>query len=202
MGPTDLEAASGRDLLVIGAADNHSLVDRWAPKLPLRFVNGRPVARVLPRSKFDAILTWLEGRYVVGEAERAEEIAGQDPDLAAAMAIESPLDTGREAVILSASTSADMPAMRDLQGSAVAKAYEADLLLASRGSLWLFKLGPSYTVGKLDDWRRFLLFMAQHWIALFPFALLGTVIMAAVLRASLRQRVKTRLAQVDAAEDA
>ncbi len=196
LGPDELEAATGRDLLVVGAADNNPMVGRWRERLPLMFDHGRPFAQLPDRTRMQVLLSWLAARDASGEATRAEEITSQDPGLAAVMGIESPLDEGRSAILLTAATDARMPRIRDLQGPAVSGSREADLLVASHGALWMFRLGPSYQVGKLDSWRRLLVFLSMHWVALFPFILLGTVMLAVVLRAALRFRVRVRDLQI------
>jgi len=190
VGPDDLTQVYDRDLLVIGAADNHALIGRWAPHLPLVFERGRPFARLPQRDNLQVLLTWLSGRNVGAEVERAGEITSHDSSIGAVMGIQSPLNPKRAAVVVTAADDARMPLLRDLQGSAESRSHEADLLVSSRGTLWMFHLGFGYDVGILDDWRRILHFFSQHWVALFPFVVVGSILLALVLRSLLLQRAR------------
>lgn len=195
--------AASRDLLVVGAVANQPLLQLYGDRLPLRLGGDGGEVTLPARGPLEALRFALSGRLLDGERGRAREIVEHLPRFAAVMAIESPLAAGRSAVFVTAHRAEDLPSLPQLQGPAESRYRGSDLLVALSPQAggggegrFLFRLGLSYQAGTLRPWHRFLWQMSQHWVSLFPAALLGIVLLALVLRAALRGRVQRRLLEI------
>jgi hypothetical protein len=207
---------ASHDLLVVGAVANQPLLQLYGDRLPLRLGGSGAEVALPSRSPLETLRFALSGRLLDGERSRAREIVGLVPRFAAVMAIESPLASGRAAVFVTAHQAAGMPSLGDLQGPAESRYRGSDVLVAigaggsnadnqagnqagnqgSHDARFMFRLGLSYETGQLRPWHRFLWQMSQHWVSLFPAALLGIVLLALVSRAALRARVERRLLEI------
>jgi hypothetical protein len=192
-----------RDLLVVGAVANQPLLQLFGDRLPLRLAGSGAEVTLPSRNLLETLRFALSGRLLDGERGRAREIVGHLPRFAAVMAIESPLAAGRAAVFVTAPQSQGMPSLGELQGPAQSRYRGSDVLVAvspadggGEDGRFMFRLGLSYQAGTLHPWHRFLWQLSQHWVSLFPAALLGIVLLALVLRAALRARVEKRLLEI------
>jgi hypothetical protein len=188
---------------VVGAVDNQPLLQLFGDRLPLRLAGSGAEVTLPSRNLLETLRFALSGRLLDGERSRAREIVGHLPRFAAVMAIESPLAAGRAAVFVTAHQSQGMPSLGELQGPAQSRYRGSDVLVAlspadggGEEGRFMFRLGLSYQAGTLRPWHRFLWQMSQHWVSLFPAALLGIVLLALVLRAALRARVEKRLLEI------
>ena len=199
---TDLLGGTGRvaDLLVVGAVGNQPLLRAFGPQLPVLATSGgvrlqRPAAGWIDLARFA-----LAGRLFDGELARADEVAPALGHLAAVIAIESPLAAGRTAVFVTAGDAADMPTLAALQGHAESRYRGSDVLLVAgqgqQSERWMFRIGLPYENGGLRPWHAFLWRMSQHWVSLFPAALLGILLLGLVLRRALLGRVRRRLFEI------
>jgi hypothetical protein len=195
--------AAGRDLLIVGAVANQPLLRAYSDRLPLRLTAAGAGVELPTRTLGETLRFALSGRLFDGERARAEDIVGHLPRFAAVMAIESPLAAGRAAVFVTAHEPALLPSLGDLQGRAESRYRGSDVLVVvapeqggGSDGRFMFRLGLSYDTGKLRPWQGFLWRMSQHWVALFPAALVGIVLMALVLRGALRGRVRRRLLEI------
>jgi Bacterial cellulose synthase subunit len=193
----------GRDLLIVGAVANQPLLAAWGDRLPLRLRAAGAGVELPTRTVGESLRFALSGRLFDGERARAEDIVGHLSRFAAVMAIESPLAAGRAAVFVTAHEPAMLPALGDLRGRAESRYRGSDTLVVigpeqggGSDGRFMFRMGLAYDTGRLHPWQGFLWRMSQHWVALFPAALVGIVLMALVLRAALRGRVRRRLLEI------
>jgi hypothetical protein len=177
-----------RDLLVFGTPTDQPLLQAWARRLPLATTGALRVA-----AQTGGLGDLLSGRVFDGEPGRAAEVLDHLTQAATVMAIESPLHAGRTAVFVTASEPDAVPTLGVLQGRAESRFRDGDVLVASGEQLWMFRLGPPFDDGRLPPWHQFLWSLAGHWMALFPAAVCGLLLLAAVLKAALRARVSRRL---------
>jgi hypothetical protein len=177
-----------RDLLVFGTPGDQPLLRAWARHLPLATTGS---LRVAPQT--GGVGDLLSGRIFDGEPGRATDVLDHLTRAAAVMAIESPLHAGRTAVFVTAGEPAAVPALGILQGRAESRFRDGDVVVASGEQRWMFRLGLPFDDGRLPPWHQFLWALAGHWVALFPAAVCGLLLLAAVLKAALRARVSRRL---------
>ena len=199
----DGDRLAGRDLLIIGAVANQPLLAAWGDRLPLHLRAAGAGVELPTRAIGESLRFALSGRLFDGERARAEDIVGHLPRFAAVMAIESPLTEGRSAVFVTAHEPALLPTLGDLQGRAESRYRGSDTLVVispeqggGSDGRFMFRLGLAYDTGRLRPWQGFLWRMSQHWVVLFPAALVGIVLLALVLRAALRGRVRRRLLEI------
>jgi hypothetical protein len=177
-----------RDLLVFGTPADQPLLRAWARRLPLETTGSPRVA-----AHTGGLADLLSGRVFDGEPGRAGDVLDHLTRAVTVMAIESPLHAGRTAVFVTAPEPAAIPTVGVLQRPADSRFRDGDVLVASGEQLWMFRLGAPFDDGRLPPWHQFLWSLAGHWVALFPAAVCGLLLLAAVLKAALRARVSRRL---------
>jgi hypothetical protein len=194
---TDLLRDPGppRDLLVLGAAGNQPLLRAFGDRLPLRLGDGFPRLALPGRGPLATLQLLLAGRLFDGELGRGRAALSRMSRFAAVVSVQSPLAADRTAVFITAGDAADMPTLEALQGSAQSRYPGGDVLLVGAGERWLLRLGLPYQAGHLDRWHTFVWRLAEHWVALFPAALLGMAMLALAVRATLQARVRERLGE-------
>ena len=180
----------GKDLLLIGSAEDNPLVGRWSEAWPLRLDGGR--ARVQRPPAPRALLDLLGGIGPLIDERRASGLLAQAREVAAIAAIESPLTPGRSAVLITGTGS--LPPFSQFLGYAESRAGGGDLLLIAGEQRAMFRIGGSFGDGALGAWTRLRWFLANHWLALLPVLLLGVGLLANELRRVLDRKMRARLA--------
>ncbi len=181
-----------RDLVLVGARQDHPLLAQWEPQLPLVLAGGRV------RPKFPAgqarLLALLGGVGPLLDLHRAQQVLAAAGEVAAIAAIESPVTRGRSAVVVTGGAPERLPAFRAFLGYAEGRSRSADLLVLSGDRRWQFHLGDTFGRGWLDPWTRVRWFLATHWLALVPLVVAGSVVLAVQLRRALAAQMSRRLA--------
>ncbi len=180
-----------RDLVIIGLSDDNAFLRRWAARLPLALGPGG--ARVQTPVQASAILDFLAGGPGRADLARAGPLVGSLRRFSAVMGTESPLQPGRSAVFITATSASELPRFSELSGFAESRGRAGDLLVLSEGRRWLFQIGPTYTVGHLGHWSRARWFLSKHWVALLPALVVAVVALAIPARAGLADRTRKRL---------
>jgi hypothetical protein len=179
-----------KDLLVIGGSDN-PLVSRWSTQLPLAADAAHP--RIQRRQDTSFFVDLLGGLGPLLDLRRAEEVVARAKDVAGIEAIESPLNAGRSAVVITATNPAGLPALSAFLGYAESRTLSGDLLLVSGNDRWLFRIGTTAGRGRLDAWTQLRWFLATHWVALLPVLLVGIWMLALRSRRYFARRMRARL---------
>lgn len=186
-GPRQL---AGKDVLVIGSPGSQPLIgksQRWAP-LELGEV---------PTPRVPSIGAWVQkilgGESAHGELARARAALSGGARHAFAFGFESPYSPGRSVVVIAASTPDRVPTLAELQGFAETRYPTNDLLVLSGDARRLFRIGPTYEVGSLPVVTRLRWRLSEHWVLLFPLALVGAVSVATALFGGAQRRAMERL---------
>ncbi|MFL5271060.1 MAG: cellulose biosynthesis cyclic di-GMP-binding regulatory protein BcsB, partial [Anaeromyxobacteraceae bacterium] len=189
-------ALVGKDLLVVGGADDQPLLARWRSSLPLAFGRG---AAVQAPSGPRALLDLAGGIGALLDRRRAGAVLRGATDPAAILGIESPLSPGRSALFVAARSGAALPPLAAFLGYAESRSLVADdVLLLERGQRWMFRIGPSFGRGALDGWTRLRWFLANHWLLLLPLLGLGVAVLGPLVRHAVSARMRERLATAGA----
>lgn len=181
-----------KDALVIGHAGDNPLIARWAQRLPVA-VEGSS-ARVHRPQGAGAWLELLGGPGALIDERRAAAVVERHGQFAAILAIESPVSSGRSALVVT-SSSATLPPFQEFLGYAQSREQGGDVLLLAGGERWMFRIGSSFGSGSLDPWTRVRWFFATHWMALVPLFLFGVAGLAREARIFTGRRMRARLAE-------
>jgi hypothetical protein len=181
------------DLLVIGTPETNALLRRWADRLPLSLAATGPQPQM--PSHADLVLSTLAGRQGHAELDRARTALAGVRRLAAVMGFESPVTPGRSAVVVTATSEAELPALTDLQAFAQSRYRSGDLLVVAGGKRSMFRIGPSYGLGRLDAFTAVRWFFANHALLLLACVAAGSTMLAVRVRTGLERRGRDRLAE-------
>jgi hypothetical protein len=186
-------APTDRDLLVIGVAEGNPVFARYGDLMPIAFAGGQASPR--PPSLANRLLEALAASPAEPELARSRLVLGGLEGLGAVIEVESPLHPGRSAVLVTATSAADMPSMGDFLGYAEGRRGRGDLLVAGGGRRWMFSIGPTYGSGALGVLARLRWFLAEHALLLLPAVTFGSLLAALPARAYLARRERARLAR-------
>ncbi|WP_053006760.1 cellulose biosynthesis cyclic di-GMP-binding regulatory protein BcsB [Chromobacterium subtsugae] len=178
-----LDSVKKMDLLIVGNARNLGLLKAWRDKLPTTLDSaGRKVAEG-ETTDLPAGMGQAPGQAAGGRINGQVDFAAQGK-LGAILALESPLASGRSAVIVTGSEPdalalatgalADDGKVAQMSGSAV---------LVRGDTIDSQQLGPVYYVGNLPLWTWVWLFLSAHPLLLAGLSALAVLIFAfAILR--------------------
>jgi Bacterial cellulose synthase subunit len=184
---------AGKDVLVVGGAEDNALLARWRPLLPLAVERGR--VRVRQPAGGRTLLELTGGLGPLLDRRRAEAVLGTAGEIGAIMGIESPVSAGRSAVVVTGTSPDGPPPFRDLLGYAESRSLVSDdLLLLAGNQRWMFRIGPSFGRGQLDAWTHLRWFLANHWLLLMPVLVVGVLVLAREVRQMVAERMRARLA--------
>ncbi len=184
------EPALDKDLLIVAAEDRMAALEAWAHRLPLAFGPGGPRAQTVASS---GLLSWMDAARVRAEVQRAERALAGLEAYSAAIGFESPLSPLRAAVLITASSSRALPSVDELRSAVEEAAGPADVLVASGGRSWAFRLGPRFGRGELGRWTALRWALAERWWSLLPALLFGAVLLGGPVHLGLSRRVRARL---------
>ncbi len=184
----NVEAHSGRDLILIGTAGNQPLLARWANNMHPLLDSGTHSLK-LP-GPFERLLSRWENRDLEDAMRRAGDLVSKgDGALAAMYAFESPLKKGRSVVVFTGDNADQIYSLsQSMTNSKTLPAFEGDLVMQSGRRIEGFQLGPTYYVGSLPIWTSIRWYLANQ-----PFALLALVVVVSLLVAALAFRYLRRL---------
>jgi hypothetical protein len=188
------QQAGDRDLLVIASGITSPLLESWKNTLPARIDAGRRASSALGRLS-DAGAEWFSGAipHAVPRDGWAQ-LSARGP-LAAIMGFESPLKSGRSAIVLDATDAATLPlAAEALVDPTRVREVRGDLALLRNDSVQSFRVGDTYYVGHLSWWRWIWFQLHSHPVVLVILGLLLGVFLALVAFAAMRRMAARRLA--------
>jgi hypothetical protein len=192
--PADVGARADRDLLVIGTTQTQPLLTQWADQMPVQLAGA--AKRFTLTEAVSSAMGWWNGadgtRNRPVEANLSINSAGTDAALAG---FESPLASGRSVVVVTSSTAGNLHAVTDalLDGDRL-PLVQGSLVLMRGNSVSSLAAQQTYQVGRLAPWM-----YVQWWLSQRPYAMVlmigcATLLMAAVLYLTLRNRASRRKA--------
>ena len=161
--PKDADALENRDLLVIGAPPQQSLLARWTDQMPITF-SGITHDAKMSAVRLDAVYDWL-GLGPPPDTAVATQVNFQGTGPAAALyAFESPVTRGRSVVVVTA-------LVPDQMGRVVEALSDRDMRSAVKGSASFILgdkvqsvlVGPTYFVGRMPFYTGW-----GYWLSLRP----------------------------------
>jgi hypothetical protein len=186
----NVDAIGDKDVILIGTSGNQPLLGRWADKMHPLLEKGTHNLK-LP-GPFERLLSRWENRDLEDAMHRAGDLISKgDGGLAALVAFESPLKSGRSVVALTGDNGTQIEALVESMGDAkVQSRFRGDLVLQSGKRIEGFQTGPTYYVGKLP------LFTALRWyLSKQPLAMMLLIGFASLLVAVIAFRYLRKLAQ-------
>jgi hypothetical protein len=184
------DALRDRELLLVGAAGREPWGVLSRARWPLELGEAPEVRRPAGSSVALEVLSGAPGRIEIARARRVLAGLGR---FAAVEEIGSPAARGRSAVLVTATSDADMPSMAELLGHADSTTPAGDLLVAADEGRWMFRVGPEFGTGELAPFTRVRWFVSRHWLLLLPGLALGAFLLALPVRSALSERGRARL---------
>jgi cellulose synthase (UDP-forming) len=189
----DVSTHAGKDLLVIGSADDQPLLAKWAQHMPLNMMDGTRKLQ-LPGPMQRLLARW-EGRDLEDVIRRAGEMTLQAGNgLGAIMAFESPLQKGRNVIVVASSIAERLSSTTQpfFDAEAVGK-VQGDLTLINGNQVNGFLVGDVYHLGSLSWWTKLRWYLSTRpwWLVLI--VVIACVLLGVVLYRMLRRRAAARL---------
>jgi hypothetical protein len=191
--PQGLQQAAERDLIVVGALGRQPALPQLMQAAPLQ-LEGNRLSVALP----DALGQFrhlFDGGARSGEVERASaQLAAPAESLGAIIGFESPLRAGKSVLVLTGASATGLEEMvLALRDPEQLPRVQGDLALLSGGRIQGYRLGSSYTTGRLPPWLWPQLYLSSSPAGLLGILALAIVLLAAPLYWVLRRRAVQRL---------
>ena len=188
----EVDKVGDKDLLVLGAISHQPLISSWAQNAKLRVDGGH--LRVGMTSAIDRVYTMLDPNSQA-ERDRVNQLLVQQGDnLSAMIGMESPLHSGRSAVIITGSSPDKLltviQTFRDRQLNPL---IQGDLMIADANRVTSFRIGDQYSVGHLPTLTKLRWWLGNSPLILILFTLIGVLIIALVAYWLLRRVAMGRL---------
>lgn len=188
----EVDKVANRDLLVIGSAQDQSLMTKWDDHLPLLRVNGEHQLRE-PDIFRRAVYRW-EGEDVQTTPRPEGGLKLKGGDLTSLMAFESPLQSGRSVVLLYADKSADLSKIADAMfDSGRVKNVQGDFVVVDERGDSHAKVSKTYYLGSLPLTLYLSWAFSKHPLLTSLLGILISVLLAAIAYRTLRRIAATRL---------
>lgn len=187
---SELAADTDADLLIIDGRRGRDLLQEWQDRLPVLLDDAQ--RRYRPRE----IARWFNADLLRTDTtrENTEVTLRTGGAVAAILGFESPLRSGRSAVVITASQSrATELAIDALEDGGMVRAIHGDTVLIRGREVSSHRGNESYFVGKLSWWLAIWLFLSRHPLLLVLFAVAGCLMLAFLVHRYLQQRAMRRL---------
>lgn len=187
----DLDNIGERDLLLIDTSPKAELLQRWQQHIPVSL-------REQQRSFLANFMHWkaYENLERSSEHARADDptVINTDGSLSLLVGFESPLQTGRSAIALSASDSAAAENLLEgLQDSGRIRHIGGDVAFFRGETVESSRQGPIYYVGELPIWHWIWFHLAKHPLLLGAMGILSGLFVAFICYAGLKKYAARRL---------
>lgn len=190
--------AKGTDLLVVSSADSDGLLARWNSNLPALIAKGSRSIRPLNRAIGSFMDLFSMDAEVRLNPEGGRALLEGDGPLAAIVGLESPLDAGRSAVVLTATdASAQNLIVQTLNDPGKVQSIRGDLSLMRGTAVESFRINPVFYAGDLPWWRKLWFLMHSHPTLLAFFGILSGLFLSFVAFVALRARARRRMENVE-----
>jgi cellulose synthase (UDP-forming) len=187
-----VDQVADKDLLVIGSLAHQPLISKWVQNSKLRVDGGH--LRVGMTSALDRVYTVLDPN-AEAERQRVDQLlVAQGDNLAAMIGLQSPLHSGRSAVIITGSSPDQLlTVIRTFRNRELNPLIQGDLMIAGSGRVASFRIGDEYSVGHLPTLTKLRWWLGNSPLILILFTLLGVLIIALVAYWLLRRLAIGRL---------
>lgn len=183
---------AGKDILVVAEASNLAVLSRWQHALPLGHRMER--FRVNMPSYYEQMMIAFGWRWAPAEARDIEEVLRRHPKVGVALGIQSPFDSERQVVVVSATEAAQMPSVPDMLSYTHAVRRGGDVLLIGKDmDNWRFLLNRRTGVGDLSWYTRLQWYLSNHWVMLVPFVLISILLLSWIFYQAFQRRERERL---------
>jgi len=192
---SQVQAVADKDLLVFGSFAKQPLIGEWSTQSPFRVEAGQ--LRVRMATPIERLYTILDRSDQEAERELADQLLmSTGEDLAGLISFESPLQSGRTVVMLTASEDAGIVKLaKSILSKELAPVVQGDLVVLKGNKLSSFRVGEQYTKESLPFWTRLRWYFADKPFVLLAFLLLGVVLVSIALFWLLRRLAALRLAR-------
>lgn len=195
---SEVDKVANRELLVIGTAEDQGLMTKWADHLPLVLTNGEHKLRE-PDIFRRMVYRWEEEDVQATPRPDGNLNLKGMRDIAALMAFESPLKSGRSVVLLYADKAANLLNVADaLFDPDRLKNVQGDLVLVDERGDRYAKIAPTYYVGSLPWITRLHWWSVRHPLIAGFLGVLIAVLLAVLAFRALRVVAAKRLPKKDA----
>lgn len=190
---SEVEKVAQRDLIVIGSAQDQTLMTKWADRLPLLQVDGEHRLRE-PGIFRRAIYRWEEtDLQAMPRPEGSLKLKGAS-DLTSLMAFESPLQAKRSVVLLYADKAADLLKIADILFDAERiKNVQGDFVLVDARGDRHGKVGETYYLGSLPLSIHLRWAFSNHPLLVSLLGILICLLLAVIMYRTLRQVAAKRM---------
>ncbi len=187
-----VDKAGDKDLLVLGSISHQPLISRWAQNSKLRVEGGH--LRVGMTSALDRVYTMLDPN-TQSERDRVDHLlVSQGDNLAAMIGLESPLHSGRTAIIITGSSPDKLlTVIQTFRNRQLNPLIQGDLMIADANRVTSFRIGDEYSVGHLPTLTKLRWWLGNSPLLLILFTLIGVLIIALVAYWLLRRLAIGRL---------
>ncbi len=188
----DVEKVAGRDLLVVGSAKNQRLMSKWYDHLPMIKVNGERRVRE-PDAIWRPTYRWEQQDLQATPLPKSTFSISDTGDLSALMAIESPLQAGRSAVVFYADNPIGLRKISDLLIDAErTPLIQGDFAVIDDKSVNHAKVSATYYLGSLPWLSKVPWFFSDQPLLLGLLALLVCILLAVIAYRPLKRVVDRR----------
>ena len=151
-GARDEAPLADADILIVGAAPQPALLDKWGERLPV--VISGPVRRVSrPASRAATVYDWLGFGGAPDTTVAAQVDVEQSGPLAAILGFESPVTSGRSVVAVTATTpELLLRVLDDLEDPELRRSMRGSAVVIHPNKVDSVLVGPTYAVGFLPPW--------------------------------------------------
>ena len=190
-----VDAIGDKDVILIGTSGNQPLLTRWADKMHPLLEKGTHNLK-LP-GPFERLLSRWENRDLEDAMHRAGDLISKgDGGLAALVAFESPLKSGRSVVALTGDSGVQISELVESMGDVkVQSRFSGDLVLQSGKRIEGFQMGPTYYVGKLPFFTALRWYLSKQPLALMLLIGIASLLVAVVAFRYLRKLSQQRLSK-------
>ena len=192
----DWEKARGTDILLLAHGDSDGLLARWGHNLPALIDKGTRSIRPLDRA-LGGVLDFfsIDNELPLASPNGRAVLEGKGA-LAAITGLQSPLDSDRTVVVL---TATDAPTMEQIAAAltnpAKVQAMHGDLSLIRADAVESFRINPVYYQGDLPWWRRLWFALHGHPILLASVGILSGLVLSLLVFVGLRSMARRRLSR-------
>ena len=191
---SELDQAKGTDILLVSHADSDGVLAQWGSSLPALIDKGsrsiRPLDRALG-SFFDLFSMDKEVRLY---SEGGKAILEGKGELAAITGLQSPLDSGRSVVVLTATDASSLQLIEQaLNDPGKVQSIRGDLSLLRGPAIESFRVNPVFYTGNLPWLHQLWFALHSHPGVLAVVGVLSGLFLSFVAFLSLRLIAKRRL---------
>lgn len=191
--PSNLEKFHNADLLLIGSTKNQPLLERWKEHLPASLL-GEARRIALPKKSVSKLFDWLGFDTAPDPSVATQTTLESTGALAAILGFESPLNSQRSVVVVTAATPDDYDSVLDaLDNPGLTRSMRGSTVFVHPNKVESFLVGDTYFVGHLPLWTRIWHALSVHPLVLAILAVLAILIFSFALWRTLKTVTEQRL---------